>query len=238
MGRVGPDRIEDSLRHFALDLLEEVLVAVEGLFLAIGQSIITYILQCACSFRCGEGIGLCGLRRYLTPLGIGESRRAVDGQTALIKLLAVLEHILRHLAEIDIEVAAGGGLAFLFLVDERVEHPKLDILDVGLLEVVGVETPHHAAPVLRGVVERTVVVEVRVEVVRSPFVGVVGDVHHRERGGSPVVTALVALRIELAHIDLTHVRVGEHRQVALDIRWCQRGGAPREERVDGVPRHL
>ena len=123
-------------------------------------------------------------------------------------------------------------------MDEGIEHPELHILDVGLLEIVGVEAPHHTAPVLRGVVERTVVVEVGVEVVGSALVRVVGDVHHRERGGGTVVAALVAVGIELAHIDLTHVRVGEHRQVALDIRRGERGGTAREERVDGVPGHL
>ena len=61
-------------------------------------------------------------------------------------------------------------------IDKGVEHPKLDILDVGCLEVVGIEFAHHAAPVLLRIVERSVGIEVGVEVVRASLVGIISKV--------------------------------------------------------------
>ena len=149
---------------------------------------------------------------------IGEVGRAVDGEPALIELLTVFEDVFGDFSEIDIEIASSSRFPTLFLVDERVEHPKLYILDIGSLEVVGVKAPHHAAPVLCGVVEGSVVVEIGIEVVRTTLVRVVGDVHTRQcRRGSRVAT-LIAVRVELPDVDLAHVRIGEHVQVALYMR--------------------
>ena len=58
-----------------------------------------------------------------------------------------MEHILTDLPKVDVEVACiVGGFSFLTGIDEGVEQPELDILDVGLFEVVGVELTHHTTP--------------------------------------------------------------------------------------------
>ena len=88
-----------------------------------------------------------------------------------------MEHVFRHLTEVEVEVAAiFRGFALLTAVDEGVEHPELDIFDVALLEVAIVDLAHHAAPVLRGMVERAIAVDIGIEVVRPALIGVISEV--------------------------------------------------------------
>ena len=111
----------------------------------------------------------------------GVSRRSVRRHAALIEFLTVAEDVLAHFAEVDIEVATVVGRRSLLTgVDKGVEHPEFDVLDVGCLEVVGVQLSHHTAPMLLRIVECSVVVEVRIEVVRSALVGVIGEVEDGE----------------------------------------------------------
>ena len=105
----------------------------------------------------------------------------------------------------------------LVAVDEGVEHPKLDILDVGGLEVARVQFAHHAAPLRLGLVEASVEGEVGIEVVRATLVGIVSEVEDSKHRRLAAIVVLVALREELAGIDLAHVVVGELLQVAADM---------------------
>ena len=236
MGRVSPDGVPYCLVDLSLHSLEEVLIRIEGLLLAVVESVETHVLQSAAALGGGEGIGDIGCCRHFAPLCEDIAVGAVDRHAALCKLLAIVEHIFRHLAEIDIEVTAVvAGIAGLTRVDEGIHHPKLHIFDVGCLEVVGVELTHHAAPVACGVVERAVGSKVGVEVVGAALVGVVGKVEHGDGRRGSVVSALVAVGIELLDVNLTHIRVAELVEVALDVSRSERGTQTGEERVNGVP---
>ena len=104
-GWVGKDTVEYRLVHLSLYLVE-IGTLVEFLLFVIGQTIESHILQGTASARRGEGIGHGALRRNLTPLRIGEAVTAIHRHSAFIKLLAIPQDILTHLAQIDVEVAA------------------------------------------------------------------------------------------------------------------------------------
>ena len=153
VGRVCPDRVPHGLVDLSLHSLEEVLIRVKGLLFAVVESVESHILQGTAAFGSGEGISDIGRRRHLAPLCEDKAVGAVDRHTALCELLAVVEHVFRHFAEIDIEVTAiVAGISGLTCMDKGIHHPKLYILDVGRLEVVGVEFAHHTAPVARRIV--------------------------------------------------------------------------------------
>ena len=121
-------------------------------------------------------------------------------------------------------------------IDEGVEQPELHVLDVGLLEVGGLQPAHHAAPLLPGVHQRTVAVELGGQVVGAALFGIVGHVEDGQRGCGAVVGGLVTIGIKLPDIDLAHVVVGQLLKVALDMPRCEAGRTACEYRVDVVPR--
>ena len=239
VGWVGKDAVEDGLVHLALYLVE-IGRAIELLLLGIGETIEADILQGTAATGGGEGIGHGALSRYLAPLGVGEAVAAIHWHAALIELLAVSEDVLAHLAQVDVEVAAIAiGIGLLTAIDEWVEEPELDVLHVGLLEVVGVESAHHATPVLQRVRQGSVLLQVvDIEVVRTTLVRIVGDVHGVHRARLRAVGLSLAQWEELSHIDRSHVVVAQLVVVALDVSWRERASLAIEERVDGVPCHL
>ena len=239
VSRVCPDGVPYCLVDLSLHSLEEVLIRVKGLLFTVVESVETYVLQSAAALAGSEGIGDIRRRWHLSPLRGDETVGAVDRHTALGKLLAVVEHVFRYLAEIDIEVTAVvAGIAGLACVDKGIHHPKLHILDVGCLEVVGVKLTHHAAPVARRIVERTVGGEVWVEVVRTTLVGIVGKVEDGYCRCGSVVSTLVAVGIEFLDVYLTHVGIAELVEVTLDVSRSERRTQSGEERIDGVPGKL
>ena len=236
-GGVCPYRVEHGRADFALNLAQELLIRFPLLLLGIVESVHTYVLQGTCALRCGKGIGGSGLIGHLAPLSCGVCLRSVDRHSALIELLAVTQDVLAHLAKVDVEVASiFRSLALATCIDEGVEHPELYVLHVGSLEVVGVELAHHAAPMLLRIVERSVLSEVGIEVVRSALVGIVGKIEYGERRRSSVVRTLVAVGEQFVDIELANVMVAELFEVALDVAWRERRRAAREQGVDGVPR--
>ena len=167
----------------------------------------------------------------------GVSLQSVDRHSALVELLAVAQDVLAHLAKVDVEVASiFRSLALATCIDEGVEHPELYVLHIGSLEVVGVELAHHATPMLLRIVERSVLREVGIEVVRSALVGIVGKIEYGERRRSSVVRTLVAVGEKLVDIELANVMVAELFEVALDVTWRERRRAACEQGVDSVPR--
>ena len=234
---VSPDRVPHGRVHLALHLAQEVLIALPLLLLLVVESVEAHVLHRTRTLRCREGVHYGSLVGHLTPLRSGEVLRAVYGHAALVELLAVAQNILAHLAEVDIEVAAVVGChALLACVDEWVEHPELDVLDVSCLEVVGVELSHHAAPTLLRIVESAVGVEVGVEVVRTALVRIVSEVQDVEHRRVAVVCALVAVGEQLADVELANVMVRQLVEIALDVARRERRRAACEERVDSVPR--
>ena len=82
--------------------------------------------------------------------------------------------------------------------------------------------------------EVSVDVYVRIEVVRSAFGRIIGEVQDiQRRDGTAVVP--VTVREQLAYRNLAYIMVGELVEVALNMSRCQRTAAPGEERVDVVP---
>ena len=120
-------------------------------------------------------------------------------------------------------------------IDEGVQQPELDIFDVGSLEVVGVQLAHHAAPALIGVAQRTVGIDIGIQVVGAAFLRIVGQIEHVERIGGSTVGRLVAVGIELVHVDGSDVVVRQLVEVALDMGWRQAGRTVGEQRVDVIP---
>ena len=237
--RVVHNAVEHGGRHFSLNLPQKVLISlVTALFLVV-HTIQTHVLTGSTATRRRKGVGDGRLRRNLTPLGERESVGTIDGHTAFIEFLSVAQHVLAHFTEVDVEVAAVlVGIGLLVRIKERVHHPEFDVSDVGGLEIGGFEFAHHTAPVLCRIVEFTVGCEVGVEVVRTTLVGVIGDVENRQGGSGTAVTALVAVGEEFVGIDFANVVVGKLVEVALDVAGREARRTAREERVDGVPRHL
>ena len=123
----------------------------------------------------------------------------------------------------------GGG------VDKGVEQPELDILDVGRLEVGGVELAHHAAPTVLRIVEQTLLGDVGGEIIGTALLGIVGQVEHVQRVGGTTIGRLVAVGVELVNVDGTHRVVRQLVEVALDMGGCETAGTVGEQRVDIIP---
>lgn len=99
------------------------------------------------------------------------------------------------------------GVALFIRIDERVEQPELDILNVGSLKVACVEFTHHTAPVLCRILQRSVIVEVWIKVVRTALRRIICEVEYRQGGCCAAVTVVVAVREKFLYIHLTHVIV-------------------------------
>ena len=216
--------------------VEPVTIGAICLFFLIIQAIESHILQPARTRGGGKGIGLGGLHGNLTPLGCGKRLAPVDGHATLIEFLTIVEDVLRHLAKVEVEVATIlTGRTFLTGVDEGIKQPELDILDVGLFKVIGVETSHHTTPLRLGLLQLSVRSNVTSQVIGSALLGIVGKVEHVERSRSTIIGGLAAVGIELFHIDLTHIVVRQLFEVALDVRGCERGVTAGENRVNAIP---
>ena len=204
--------------HTALYLREEVLISVVLLLFGVGQSIVAHILQCTTAAAGGEGVSHGRLRRYLTPLREGISLRTIDGHTALVEFLSVAQHIFAHLAQIEVEVAAiFRSVGLLVGIDEGVHEPEFNVFHVGRFKVGGIELAHHSAPLLLRIVKLTLAIEHRVEVVGSALRWIVVQIEYGYGARGTIVTALVAVGEELAHIDFSHIVVAQLFQVALDV---------------------
>ena len=237
-GRVAAPGLQQRVvLHYGTNLVEPLLIGSVGALLVIGKTVQTHILQGAAAGGGGKGVGLRGLLGNLAPMCIGEGLRAVDGHAALIELLAVAQNILADLAKIDVQVA--GILrrcAGLPLIDKGVHQPELHIFYISLLEVGGLQLAHHAAPLLRGIRQRTVGIVLRRQVVGAALLGIVGQVQHRQRRGGTVVCRLVAVGVQLLDIDLADAVVAELLEVALDMTRREARRTAGEQRVDSVPR--
>ena len=96
VGRVGPYRIEYGLVHLALYLGEEVLITFKLLLFLIIQTVESNVLQPAAAVGRCEAVSYRSLCRNLTPLSVSPALRAVNGHTAFVEFLSVVEYILAH----------------------------------------------------------------------------------------------------------------------------------------------
>ena len=120
-----------------LDKGQEILIAGERTLLLVGQTIEACILLLACTRLCREGVCHSGLCRNLAPLGRRVRLTAVDRHSALIEFLSVEEYVLADITKVDIHIAAhvSDVVIGVLALDEGVEHPELDILNIGSLKV-------------------------------------------------------------------------------------------------------
>ena len=112
VGRVG---IPGSTQAVVdVDAIQEVGIGWLAAFFLVRQAVQSHILLGASTAGRGKGVCLGGLYGYLTPGRILESAGAVDRHTALVELLAIAQHILADLTEIDIQVTTiVGGIGLL-----------------------------------------------------------------------------------------------------------------------------
>ena len=160
-GRVVAPRLHNTVvSHYRANAIQPLVVGTILLFFFIGQSVVARILLLARTCSGGKSVGLGGLYGYLSPLGGGKVLTTIHWHTALVEFLAVAQYILAHLAQVKVQVAGiivSGTL--LTGIDKRIEQPELDILDVGLLKIVGFYLSHHAAPLGFGVQQLSVAVQ-------------------------------------------------------------------------------
>ena len=196
VGRVALPCRPDAVVSHCLRKGTEVGIAVEGLLLSVGESVVAHVLFLACPSSGGEGVGLCCLYRNLSPLCCCHTVCSVNRHSALVEFLSVAQDVLAHFAEVYVEVASIERCVGLVAgVDERVEEPEFHILDVCRFEVVGVELAHHSRPFCPWVTECSVGVHLCGEVIWTALRRIVGEVEYGECGSGTVVGALVAVRV-------------------------------------------
>ena len=206
--RVFPYRIPYGSVHSSLHCREIILIACKLLFLFIIQSVEAKVLQFTTAARRGKGIIHRRLCRNFSPLCGGIRCRSIHRQTAFIELLAVVQHIFRHLSKVNVEVATIlCSVASPVTVYKRVHKPELNILNIGCLKVVGVKLPHHTTPMLLWVKQMPVSANVAVKIVRTAFIGIISHVQNRQCRRRSAVGTLVAVRIKFTHVHLTHIRI-------------------------------
>ena len=102
----------------------------------------------------------------------------VERHTILKELLLILQHLLRHLAQVEEELTTR---RCRLGIDEGIHHPELNVLDIGRLKVALVYLAHHTAPVLHRVGELTIATDlIAVEVVRTTLIGIVSEAERLE----------------------------------------------------------
>ena len=230
-GRVVVQRVEDSRSHLALHLVEIVGIDAVCPLVGVSQTIETDVLLLPCAALVGERVDYRLLAWHASPHRFCVSGSIADRHAALVVFLSVLENVLADVAEVDVEVTA---IALVILsVDERIHHPELDILHIGIFEVTLIDASHHAAPSLLRAVQTSVVVHVGVKVVGATLLRIVGEVEHAQRVALSLIG--VAVGVHLSHVHLSHIVVGELVEVTLYVAWRERRGASCKERVDVIP---
>ena len=231
--RVVLHLLDGGCRQAQAQAVEVVLVCVELELLGGAQAVEAEVLEQAGVGGVLEGVRQGVLRRDAAPDGVLHEREvAVDGVAVLVALLAVLEDVLADLSEVEVQVAAVGvvGLG----VEERVEHPELEVFYVGVVEVGVVHLAHDSAPALLGAEEQAVGGDVLgVEVVRAALGRVEGEVEGLYVRALAV--RLVSAGEYLLDGDLADVGAGELLEVVLEVAGEHGGIALGEDAVDGVP---
>ena len=143
-------------------------------------------------------------------------------QAVLVTFTAVFQHIFRNVTEVEVELAARVERVFL---DKRVHHPKLKILNVRRLEVLGCGLAHNAAPLVLRVYEAAAaVVVIGAVVVRSALGWVEGYIEGSQVDSIARRLVAVGVNVEFGHavgvqarlLGLRHGRTGlEHQRVNL-----------------------
>src|SRR5690606_22571792 len=169
--------------------------------------------------------------------------KAVGGKPIFKRVFAVGYNIFRNISQVEDELTAGVVVAVkntiedatLFRLDERVQKPEFDVLDVRLVEVdFCPDGGSDAGPVLPGIAsEQTAVVKIGVVVIRSTLVGKIRDVENvlKEDPLWALIIWEYFFGIYAPHIMVLHVEL-------RDIGWLVDALVAVEQVVDHVPRKL
>ena len=233
VGRIGGNGLIGRVADHGPDGLQKGLIVAKAALFLIIKTIESHILQGTASSGGGKGIGFYRRGGNLSPLRGGIPAAAIDRHTALVEFLSVVEHILAHFPEVDIELAAIA--AVVASVGKGIHQPELNILYVGCFEVVGVQFAHHASPSLRWIRKCSVGIQVGIQVIGTSLLRIIGKVQHGLLRRGSAVGALVAVGEKLAHINLAHIMVRKLFEVAADVSWRERRTLACEQRVDVVP---
>ena len=133
-------------------------------------------------------------------------------QTVLERFLAVAQDILAHVTQVDIQIA----VVPVRVRQRRIHQPELDILDVRLLEIRVVQSPHDTAPTLLRRGQLTAVVQlVGRHVVRTAFLRVISEVQHRQFRIH--VRRLLPVRVDFLLINDTCPVVAQYVHIVADM---------------------
>ena len=174
--------IVDGRTHVGANGAEIVGISSESAFFFRGQTIVAHVLSAARVTRGVEGISHRVLRRHQAPGGFGHLRAvAIGRESTFVEFTAVFEHVFGDFAQIEVQLA---GIVRHLSVDfrEGVHHPKLHVLHIGGIEVRRFDATHHTAPALCGVTQFAIAVERGIEVIRTAFVGIEGQVEDGKGG--------------------------------------------------------
>ena len=157
----------------------------------------------------------------------------IGGQAVLITLETILEDILTHITQVEVQQAS--ILVVQFGVHERVKHPELDILDASLLKVSIVNFAHNATPSLLGIEQMSFNVNIgSIQVVGTALTRIEREVKRLDDGRFTIID--VTTWKHFVNRYLTGVGIGQRIQVILDVSRSIGRTAFCEQPVDGIPR--
>ena len=172
--------------------------------------------------------------RHPTPHGFGEELIvAVKRDAVFIRFQSILQNILADFAEVKIQVAT--FKIRVLRVEERVHHPKLHILDIGLFKIGVVHLSHYATPTLLGIEQRPLIVDIhRIEIIGTALSGIIREVESLHKVSFTI--SKISVGEDFGHLNLAHVRIGQLLEVGTYIARGKRRVALSEHTVNIVPR--
>ena len=206
--RVFPYRIPNSSVHRSLHRCEIILIACKLLLFFIIQSVKAKVLQFTAATRCRESVIYRRLCWNFSPLCGDIRRRSINRQTTFIELFAIAQHVFRHLSKVNVEVATIlCRVASPVTVNKWVHKPELNIFNISRFEIVSVQLSHHTAPMLLWVKQFSCWRKIGVKIIWTALVGVISHVQNRQCRRCSAIRTLVASRIKLTYIHISHVRI-------------------------------
>ena len=207
-------------------------------FVGVGQSVHAHILKTA-----GGWIRAKCFRNRLVAGGVSPCRGVqvvaqTQGRKSIFETLpAVLQDVFAQVAQVKIDISPGCSRVAV----ERIHHPKLDELDVLLLEIVDLQGPHQTAPAGFGVVEFSYVVQAgrnarkafHIKIIGTSFLGIKGHVEHGDVSGHARLHRQVGEYLVDRYHPLAVVRQDSGVLANVLRGGC---GVGKERRVNDVPR--
>ena len=175
-------------------------VSRESELILRGKPVEPYILFFACTGRIVKGNNGGLSKRNASPNGSFEILiRIVDGQSVFERFFTILQDILADIAQVEVKVTA---VIILSSINKRVHHPEFDVFDVGGFEVRRFDLPHNSSPPILRVQQLSGcrINTCDVQVVRSAFFGVIGQVEQCHQRSSRRINVAIGKKFGFAHL--------------------------------------